>query len=91
MDNYKAIISMDRDTLEKLLDQIYCTGLNNGLYAAKQSENEKADLLSENPFDAAWLSASAEDELVDVDECILDALAKAVLRNAGITDTKMNN
>lgn len=91
MDNYEAFLQMDRDRLEYVLDQVYLTGLNNGLYAARlpNDSEEQLQVLDENPFDARWLSAPAEKALLgppdeDGDEHVLDEMAAAVLRLAGI-------
>lgn len=91
MDNFEAIKQMDRASMEAFLDQVYLTGLNTGMYAAtlpNDSEDQLA-LLDKNPFDEAWLVSEAEPALLDTyadgeDEHVLNALAAAVLRSAGI-------
>ena len=91
MDNFDAIKQMDRSALEAFLDQVYLTGLNIGMYAATLENDSDAQekLLDENPFDANWLSSAAENATLgtyagEEDEYILDALATAVFRIAGI-------
>lgn len=89
MDNYEAIRKMSREQLEAFLDDVYCAGLNNGMYAARQPEGAADDILDKNPFDAAWLSGDAEpatlcEKAEDGDAYLLDALTEAVIRNAGI-------
>lgn len=92
MDNYEAIKRMDKAQLEAFLDQVYLTGLNTGMYAATlpNDSEEQAMLLDQNPFSETWISSEAEQATLgavaeDGDEYILDALATAVLRSAGIT------
>lgn len=92
MDNFDAIKRMDKVQLEAFLDQVYLTGLNTGMYAAAlpSDSDEQADILDRNPFSEAWLSSEAEQATLgtiaeDGDEYILDALATAVLRSAGIS------
>lgn len=89
MDNYQAIVKMNRQQLEVFLNDVYCAGLNDGMFAMRQPEDVAVEILDNNPFDKKWLSDSAEKALVqDTLECedryLLDALTNAVLRNAGI-------
>lgn len=91
MTNAEAIQSMDIDVLESILDQIYLTGLNAGLYAATLpiDSEEHTHLLGNNPFDLAWLNAPAEEAMhtpfaQDGDMNMLNALCIATLRQAGI-------
>lgn len=89
MDNYEGIIRMNRQQLEAFLDGVYCTGLNDGMYAARLSEEEAVEALEKNPFNQAWLSASAEEAVLQNDPkgeeaYLLDALVASVLRNAEI-------
>lgn len=91
MTNADAIKRMDADVLESILDQIYLTGLNTGLYVASLPTNseEHACLLDQNPFDLAWLNAPAEEAVhtpfaQDGDMNMLNALCIATLRQAGI-------
>lgn len=90
MDNFEAIKQMERSTLEAFLDQVYLTGLNTGLYAAKLSDTsgEQMNLLDENPFDTKWLNSEAENAVLYSCDSengeALDALAAAILRVAGI-------
>lgn len=88
MDNYSAILKMNRIQLEAFLDDVYCTGLNNGLYAARQPDGDD-EILDRNPFDKDWLTAAAEPatlcaECEDGDTYLLEAYAQAVIRNAGL-------
>lgn len=91
MDNFEAIMRMDRNALEAFLDQVYLTGVNTGMFAAglPNDSDEQAELLDENPFNEKWLSSEAENATLgtcagEEDEYILDALATAVFRSAGI-------
>ena len=88
MDNFEAIKKMSREQLEAFLDNVYCTGLNNGMYASRQPEGEAVDILDKCPFDAAWLSDDAEPatlcDKTEDDEYLLDALTKSIIRSAGI-------
>ena len=87
MDNYAAIMKMSRKQLEMFLDDVYCTGLNNGMYAAEHPENE--DILADFPFDEKWLSADAEPATLcpygeDSDGYLTDIFVQSAIRNAGI-------
>ena len=89
MDNYEAIIKMSKQQLESFLDGVYCTGLNDGMFATRLPEDEADELLAKNPYGGEWLSSPAEkavlqDNPKDEEKYMLDALAAAVLRNAGI-------
>lgn len=91
MENYDAIKRMSKAELEAFLDQIYLTGLNTGMYAATlpNDSEEQALLLDENPFSDKWLSGEAEKAMLEItaedgDNYILDALAVAVFRSAGV-------
>lgn len=91
MDNFDAIKRMNKAELESFLDQVYLAGLNTGMYAATlpNDSEEQAELLDENPFSEAWLSSEAEKATLGVlaedgDDYLLDALATAVFRSAGI-------
>ena len=89
MDNYEAILKMSREQLEVFLDNVYCTGLNNGMYFSRQPEDQANELLDENPFDITWLKKDAECAILctkcdDGDEYLLEALVESVVRNAGI-------
>lgn len=95
MTNYDAILRMTPEQMESFLDQIYLTGLNTGLYAARQEED---DLLEDNPFGSWWLRQPAEEATrsspdLDGEEFLLSALVKAIFRNAGISleDNDINN
>lgn len=89
MDNYEAIMKMSREQLEYFLDDVYCTGLNNGMYAARQPEGKADEILDINPFSKKWLAESAEPatlcaESDDGEDYLLKAFVEAALRNAGI-------
>lgn len=91
MDNYEAIMKMSRDQLEDFLDGVYCTGLNDGMFATRLPEDKADEILAKNPYGGEWLSTPAEkavlqDNPKDEEKYMLDALAAAVLRNAGIDD-----
>ena len=91
MDNYEAIMKMNKQQLENFLDGVYCTGLNDGMYATRLPEDEADEILAKNPYGAEWLSDSAEkavlqDNPEDEEKYMLDSLAVAVLRNAGIDE-----
>ena len=92
MDNYDAFKRMNKTQLETFLDQVYLTGVNSGMYAATlpNDSEEQAMLLDENLFSEKWVSSEAEQATMgamaeDGDAYILDALATAVLRGAGIS------
>ena len=90
MDNYEAIMKMDREHLDAFLDDVYVTGLNNGMYAAtRDSEEEQYSVLGEFPYGEKWLSEAAENATLykhsaDGDEYLLNASVAATLRIAGI-------
>lgn len=91
MDNYEAIIKMSRQQLESFLDGVYCTGVNDGMFAMRLPEEESDEILSRNPYGGEWLSSPAEkavlqDNPEDAEKYLLDSLAAAVLRNAGIDE-----
>lgn len=86
MTNYEAIIKMPPDRMEQFLDQVYLAGMNNGMYAVRQEDD---NILDHNPFDLGWLSAQAEDAATpgfdeEGEEYMLSALVEAIFRNAGI-------
>lgn len=87
MNNYTAIRNMTLEQMESFLDQVYCTGLNTGSYAALHEEDE--EVLSINPFDISWLTAPAEKATAVVadqdDEYVLNALMETIFRSAGIS------
>ena len=89
MQNYDAILKLSMRQLEAFLDEVYCAGLNTGLYAARLEDLESSDILDENPFSAEWLTDEAEAAVLptntdDDDRECLNAYVKAVLRNADI-------
>lgn len=91
MDNYEAIMKMSREQLENFLDGVYCTGLNDGMFATRLPEDEADVILAKNPYEEEWLSAPAEKAVLqndpkDEEKYWLDALAAAVLRNAGVDE-----
>lgn len=89
MQNYEAIMKMSISQLEAFLDEVYCAGLNTGLYAARLEDLDSSDILDDNPFSIEWLTDKAELAVLptntddDEREC-LNAYVKAVLRNANI-------
>ena len=87
MNNYEAIRNMTAEQMESFLDQVYLTGLNTGMYAARHEEDE--EILDINPFDTTWLMSPAEKATAAVadeeDGYLLDALMESVLRSAGIS------
>lgn len=89
MQNYEEIMKMSVTQLEAFLDEVYCAGLNTGLYAARLEDLESSDILDDNPFSIQWLTDEAEPAVLptnpddDEREC-LNAYVKAVLRNADI-------
>lgn len=91
--NYDAIRRMSVEELAHFLDNVYLTGLNNGMYAERlQSEEEKLDVLDEFPYDENWLTAPAEPatmqpfgETGDDDE-LTEAFVKSVTRGLDIED-----
>lgn len=91
MDNYEAIMKMSKQQLEDFLDGVYCTGLNDGMYATRLPEDKADEILAKNPYGEEWLSSPAEkavlqDNPKDEEKYMLDSLAAAVLRNAGIDE-----
>ncbi len=89
MQNYEAIMKMTLPQLEAFLDEVYCAGLNTGLYAARLENAESCDIPDENPFSVEWLTDEAEPAVLSSnrnreDKEYLNALAKAILRNADI-------
>ena len=91
MQNYEAIMKMSIYQMEAFLDEIYCAGLNMGLYAAR-IEGEKADeILGENPFSIEWLTDEAEAAVLptnslDDQRDLLNTYVKAALLTAGIKE-----
>ncbi len=90
MQNYEAIMKMSVSQLEVFLDEVYCTGLNNGLYASRLENLDSSDILDDNPFSVRWLTDEAENAVLqgninDDDRELLNAYVKATLRNAGIS------
>lgn len=89
MNNYEAIIKMDIKRLEVFLDNVYCAGLNMGMYASGLNEEEQIEALGENPFSMDWLTDEAElavlpEAYSDDNRELPEELVKAVLTNAGI-------
>lgn len=89
MRNYEAIMKMSILQLEAFLDEVYCAGLNNGLYAAGVDEQKASAVLDENPFSIDWLTDEAEDAVlptntVDDNRDCLNAFVKAVFLNGDI-------
>ena len=92
MNNYKAIMKMNQKQLAAFLDDVYVTGLNNGMYAATRvNEAEQDTVLDAFPFGEEWLASDAEaatrcEEAEDGDDYVLEANTRAVLRLAGIEE-----
>ena len=91
MNDFDAIRQLDVEKMENFLDQVFLAGLNTGMYAATLNDTPKvrAELLDRDSFDLAWLSVKAEKATLgepakDGDGYLLDALATAILRSAGI-------
>lgn len=87
MDNYTAIMKMSKKQLEMFLDDVYCTGLNNGMYASEHPEND--GILADFPFNEKWLSADAEPATLcpegeDGDGYLTEFFAHSAIRHAGI-------
>ena len=87
MDNYTAIMKMSKKQLEAFLDDVYCTGLNNGMYASEHPEND--DILADFPFNEKWLSADAEPATLcpegeDGDGYLTEFFTQSAIRHAGI-------
>ena len=94
MDNYTAIMKMSKNQLEAFLDDVYCTGLNNGMYASEHPE--KDDILADFPFNEKWLSADAEPATLcpegeDGDGYLTEFFAQSAIRHAGIDITESVN
>lgn len=97
MDNYEAIMLMDRDQFVNFLDDVYVTGVNTGMWAAGlPTQEEQVEALLEFPFDENWLASDAEEATLgtimeDGEDYILDACAKAALRLAGIDASALDD
>lgn len=94
MTNYEAILKMNPEQMKIFLGDIYATGLNNGLYMATLAEEEGDAVMAEAPFGAIWLSQEAEPAVLfetteEGDEYVPEALAKAMLRYAGIEEDEL--
>ncbi|MBR5011116.1 MAG: hypothetical protein IKY12_01010 [Clostridia bacterium] len=89
MKNYEAILKLSVEQMASFLDEIYCTGLNTGMYATKLPSEEAADILIESPFAEEWLLEDAEPALLPPkegeDRELLNAFVIAVLRRADIS------
>lgn len=88
MTNYDAILKMTPKQMETFLDQVYLTGMNNGLYMARLDDDEAVDFDPEC-YTMDWLLSEAEDATSKVftddgDTYLPNALTKAILCNAGI-------
>ena len=88
MNNHEAIVAMSPDRMEQFLDQVYLAGLNTGMYAATHDDDS---VLDHNPFDSAWLTSRAEEATAvgfdeSGDEYMLNALIKAILLSAGLSE-----
>jgi len=95
MDNYEAIKKMDREHLAAFLDDVYVTGLNNGMYAATQEGEDQDKVLDEFPYGENWLAEEAESATLykhadDGDIYLLNASVAATIRLAGIENEEEN-
>lgn len=91
MTNYEAICRMTQEQMEQFLEQVYLAGLNNGMYAAR---NEDDDILVKNPFENSWLTNHAEPAIEygfdeDGEPLMSYALVEAIFRNAGISTSEL--
>lgn len=87
MTNYEAVCRMNPRQMESFLDQVYLTGLNQGMYAERSQDDS---ILEENPYHLQWLQAPAEEATAQItaedgDLLLLSALTETILRNAGIS------
>ena len=87
MTNYEAILRMEPQQMESFLDQVYLTGLNQGMYA---ESNRNEDILEDNPYHLQWLQGPAEEATAQItaedgDLLLLSALTETILRSAGIS------
>ena len=87
-------MKMSKKQLEMFLDDVYCTGLNNGMYASEHPEND--DILADFPFNEKWLSTDAElatlcPEGEDGDGYLMEFFAQSAIRHAGIDITESVN
>jgi len=60
MTNYEAIKGMSPEQMELFPDHVYLTGMNNGLYLSRLTEEESAEFQYET-YDHPWLMAEAEE------------------------------
>ena len=81
MTNYEAIRELSIKNMEKLLDQVFLTGLNTGHQILVDSE-----LTDENPFNADWLKSETEVPNLVFDEAgefiIIEPLSQIIVRMA---------
>ena len=80
MTNYDAIKNLTSEQLERLLDQVFLTGLNTGHYLSVDP-----DIYDGNPFDKGWLNADAKESPALVEDetgesLIIEPLANVILR-----------
>lgn len=85
MNNYTALTSLHKGELAYILDQIYLTGLNTGIFVAGLADHDprKMSLMEEFPYGEEWLSAEAEPAFTasEGEEAdLLDALIAAIHR-----------
>lgn len=95
MDNYEAIMKMDREHFAAFIDDVYVTGLNNGLFASTQSEEEMDKVLDETPYGEEWLAEEAENATLykradDGDVYVLNASVASALRLCKIDNPEEN-
>ncbi len=93
--NYEAIRRMSVEELAFFLDNVYLTGLNNGMYAERLEDGkEKDEILDEFPYDENWLTAPAEPATIQPfgetgdDDELPEAFVKSVTRGLDIEDNE---
>ena len=89
--NLSAIQKMSSEKMAVILDYIYTTGLNDGMYIAclPDDSDEKNAILDNCPYNEEWLWSEAEDATRHVfDEngaaYLPEFFVKSVTRSAGI-------
>ena len=86
MTNYEAIRKMTPAQMADFLDQVYLTGLHQGMHAERSKDGSRLD---DDPFDILWLADDAEKATQyvtteDGDLFLLNALVEAIFQSAGI-------
>lgn len=100
MTNFEAIRRMSPAEMAALLDAVCLTGYHNASYASRLPDEEQFNIMDEFPYDEDWLNGKAEDATAHIftvdeegnaDQNLPAALARAILRNAGIDPNKEIN